>query len=118
MIKYAKVINEETKQCEVGTGTNDTFYRKIGMKKLDVEQCSWNGKWYLTGHVPSEPEEHAKQTRIAQIKTELASKDEKSTRSVRAILAGTATEDDKQYLATIEAEVVALREELKELQGE
>lgn len=118
MIIYAKVIDENTKQCEIGVGTNDTFYRKIGMKKLDVKQCSWNGKWYLTGHVPQEPEEMVKQKRIAQIKEELASKDEKSTRSVRAILAGTATEADKQYLTTIEAEVIALREELKELQGE
>ena len=117
MIKYAKVIDEETKQCEVGVGTNDAFYRKIGMKKLDVEQCSWNGKWYLTGYVPSEPEEHKKQKRIAQIKEELASKDEKSTRSVRAILAGTATEADRQFLINVEAEVQALRQELRELEG-
>lgn len=116
MIKYAKVVDENTKQCEVGAGTNDAFYRKIGMKKLDVEQCSWNSKWYLTGHVPPEPEEHAKQTRIAQIKTELASKDDKSTRSVRAILAGTATEADRQFLINVEAEVQALRQELRELE--
>ena len=114
---YAKIINEETKECQVGTGTNDTFYRKIGMKKLDVELCSWNGKWYITGHVPPEPEEHKKQSRIAQIKAELASKDEKSTRSVRAILAGTATEADRQFLTNVEAEVQALRQELRELEG-
>lgn len=117
MIKYAKVVDENTKQCEVGAGTNNTFYRKIGMKKLDVEQCSWNGKWYLTGHIPPEPEDYKKQNRIAQIKAELASKDEKSTRSVRAILAGTDTENDKKFLISIEDEVQALRQELKDLEG-
>ena len=55
MIKYAKVINEETKECQVGIGTNTEFYQKIGMTQLDVEQA-YNGSWYLTGHCPSKPE--------------------------------------------------------------
>ena len=117
MIKYAKIIDKDTKECSVGLGTNEAFYIKIGMYKQDVEQCSWNGRWYLTGHVPTEPEELVKQKRIAQIKAELASKDEKSTRSVRAILAGTATEDDRQFLTNVEIEVQALRQELRELEG-
>lgn len=51
MIKYAKVINNETKQCEVGTGTNAEFYKSIGMSEMDVEQ-SYNGQWYLQGYAP------------------------------------------------------------------
>ena len=51
MIKYAKVINYETKQCEVGTGTNADFYKSIGMTEMDVEQ-SYNGQWYLAGYAP------------------------------------------------------------------
>ena len=54
MIKYAKIINEATKECSVGLGTNAAFYRKIGMKKQDVEQA-YNGNWYLTGYVPAKP---------------------------------------------------------------
>ena len=53
MLKYAKIIDNETKKCEVGTGTNAAFYIKIGMKKMDVEQSS-GGSWYLSGYVPDE----------------------------------------------------------------
>ena len=48
---HAKIINEETKQCEVGTGTNVEFYKSIGMEEMDVEQA-YNGDWYLKGYAP------------------------------------------------------------------
>ena len=51
MLKYAKIINEETKQCNVGTGTNVEFYESIGMKEMDVEQA-YNGGWYVVGYCP------------------------------------------------------------------
>ncbi len=54
MKKYAKVINEETKQCEVGLGTNSKFYKSIGMVEMDVEQA-YDEKWYLVGYVPEKP---------------------------------------------------------------
>lgn len=55
MIKYAKIVNEETKQCEVGVGTNAKFYQSIGMTEMDVEQA-YNGQWYIAGYAPVEPE--------------------------------------------------------------
>ena len=55
MKKYAKVINEETKLCEVGLGTNSAFYQSIGMTEMEVEQA-WNGNWYLKGYAPAKPE--------------------------------------------------------------
>lgn len=55
MIKYAKIINEETKQCEVGVGTNTEFYKSIGMTEMDVEQA-YNGQWYVKGFAPVQPE--------------------------------------------------------------
>ena len=55
MIKYAKVINEETKSCSVGLGTNSAYYESIGMKPMDVEQA-YNGDWYLAGYCPQKPE--------------------------------------------------------------
>lgn len=51
MLKYAKVINEKTKQCDVGIGTNTAYYVSLGMSEMDVEQ-SCNGSWYLVGYVP------------------------------------------------------------------
>lgn len=51
MIKYAKIIDNTTKLCEVGTGTNAEFYKSIGMTEQDVEQA-YNGQWYLQGYAP------------------------------------------------------------------
>ena len=56
MKKYAKVINEETKLCEVGLGTNNNFYASIGMKEMEVEQ-DYAGNWYLAGYATAKPEE-------------------------------------------------------------
>lgn len=56
MKKYAKVINEETKLCEVGLGTNNNFYASIGMEEMEVEQ-DYAGNWYLAGYAPAKPEE-------------------------------------------------------------
>lgn len=53
---YAKIINEETKQVEVGTGTNIKFYQSIGMSEMEVEQA-YNGEWYLKGYAPEKPVE-------------------------------------------------------------
>lgn len=55
MKKYAKVINEETKACEVGLGTNVKFYQSIGMIEMEVEQA-YDGQWYLQGFAPVKPE--------------------------------------------------------------
>lgn len=51
---YAKIINEETKQCEVGLGTNAEFYKSIGMVEMEVEQA-YNGSWYVSGYAPEKP---------------------------------------------------------------
>ena len=56
MKKYAKIINEETKQCEVGEGTNTAFYASIGMTSQEVEQA-YNGSWYLQGYAPEKSQE-------------------------------------------------------------
>ena len=55
MIKYAKIINEETKACEVGLGTNSKFYQSIGMTEMEVEQA-YDGSWYVAGYAPVKPE--------------------------------------------------------------
>ena len=55
MKKYAKVVNEETKLCEVGVGTNTSFYASIGMTEMEVEQA-YDGSWYVKGYAPAKPE--------------------------------------------------------------
>ena len=48
MIKYAKLINNETGLCEVGLGENNDFYKSIGMIELDVQLSDVDNKWYLS----------------------------------------------------------------------
>ena len=65
MLKYAKIVNEETKECEVGFGTNADFYKSIGMAEMDVEQA-YNGNWYVVGFMPAEPEKSYIEKRLAE----------------------------------------------------
>ena len=70
MLKYAKVINEETGLCDVGIDTNTEFYISIGMEELDVQQSDIDGSWYLTELCPMKTDEQkAKEEalRIAQL---------------------------------------------------
>lgn len=65
---------------------------------------------------PPEPtEEEAAQQAIAQIKARLREIDSESARPLRAIAAGSATEEDTAKLAALDAEAVALRVELEEM---
>ena len=65
MKKYAKIVDEKTKQCEVGLGTNTDFYKSVGMAEMDVEQA-YNGSWYLKGYAPAEPEKTYTEKRLAE----------------------------------------------------
>ena len=70
MIKYAKIINNETGLCEVGTGTNTEFYKSIGMAELDVEQSEKDGNWYLSEkcpHYTPEEKEEQEKARILEL---------------------------------------------------
>lgn len=116
-IKYAKVINQITNECEVGIGTNEAFYKSIGFTQLDVEQCEWNNKWYLKGRCPNKPAPTIEE-QISDLKNKLSDLDEKSNRSMRAILVGTATDDDRTYLANIEEQVATLRQQIRELEAQ
>ena len=57
MIKYAKIINNETGLVEVGLGTNFKFYQSIGMTQLDVQQSDIDNAWYLTEKCPMKSDE-------------------------------------------------------------
>ena len=81
MKKYAQIIDNETKLCNVGVGTNTNFYKSIGMELLDVEQ-SYDGQWYLQGYAPTksddeqaleelQKEQTSLETQIAELKDNL-----------------------------------------------
>ena len=65
MLKYAKIINEETKQVSVGLGSKTEFYETIGMIQMDVEEA-YNGNWYLKGMAPIKPEPTYVEQRLSE----------------------------------------------------
>lgn len=115
MIAYAQIVDDNTKQVSVGLGKDESYYESIGMTKMEVDFCKWNGYWYVKGYIPQEPEPtHEEQ--IAKLKMKLKEVDEKSTRSIRSILAGTSTEEDKNKLEELEALAKQIRAQIKELE--
>lgn len=73
MKKYAKIVNQETKLCEVGLGNNVEFYKSLGMTEMDVEQA-YDGQWYVEGYAPQqsieEQNEEIRQQRQARYELE------------------------------------------------
>lgn len=59
MIRYAIIVNEETKAVDVGLGTDTEFYQSIGMEEMEVEQA-YNGQWYVKGYAPTQPLQEVK----------------------------------------------------------
>lgn len=67
MLKFAKIINNETGRVEVGIGTNANFYKSIGMTQLDVQQSDIDGAWYLTDKCPMKTDEEKIQEETKRI---------------------------------------------------
>lgn len=113
MIKYAKIVNEETKECQVGTGTNVKFYQSIGMTEMDVEQA-YNGQWYVKGFAPVQPEPPAPtREEIEKARTTYRREhiDDKTLCRLRKQANGTWTKEmEDEYLA-LDTEVTAYIEE-------
>ena len=107
MLKYAKIINEETKACEVGLGTNSAFYQSIGMIEMEVEQA-YDGSWYAAGFAPEKPEptyEEVSETRRGLY----IEKVDPITAQIQRL------RDEDVTTAELEAEIRALIEERKQI---
>ena len=66
MKKYAKVTNQQTKQCSIALGTDTDWFIKNGYREQEVEQA-YNGQWYLKGYAPQEPENEKIQKLITEL---------------------------------------------------
>ena len=51
--KYAK-FNPDGKTLLVGVGTNEAFYKALGMELMEVER-GYNGQYYPAGQTPKKP---------------------------------------------------------------
>ena len=105
MKKYAKVINETTKEVEVGLGTNKDFYKSIGMTYMSVEQA-YNGLWYETGYAPEQPaptQEEQRQKRATAYQQEV----DPITCHIQRL-------EDEEQTPEIEQEITELKQERSE----
>ena len=104
---YAKITNEETKEVSVGLGTNEQFYKSIGMTEMEVEQA-YNGTWYLKGYAPQKPEP-TPQEQILALEAQI------TDRNIRCALLGDQYAIDR--ITEIENLIANLREKIP-VQGE
>lgn len=61
MKMYAKIINNDTGLCMVGSGNNTAQYRSMAMTPLDVQQSDIDGQWYLKSKCPMKSAEEKEQ---------------------------------------------------------
>jgi len=106
--KYAVITNQETKTVDVGLGTDEQFYKSIGMTKMDVEQA-YNGAWYLKGYAPQRPEP-TPQEQIRTLEAQI------TDRNIRCALLGDQFAIDK--ITEIENLIANLREKIPVQGGE
>ena len=104
MLKYAKIIDEETKEVQIGVGVNDEYYASIGMTEMEVEQA-YTGLWYLKGYAPIKPEPTI-QDKILELERKI------TARNLRSAIFGDEYAIEK--IRTIEAEIEELRKQLEE----
>ena len=103
MIKYAKIANKETKECNVGLGTNTAYYQKIGMTEMEVEQA-YNGSWYLKGYCPKQPQDEVIKNQIAELEKQI------TERNLRGAVLG--DEFALNKITQIEEQIEELRKQL------
>ena len=109
--KYAKIINEETHEVQIGVGCPIGYYVEIGMVWMEVEY-GWNNKWYQAGYVPEQPKplpptyEEVKKIREALYKSEVDPitahiqrlRDQEQTESIKAEIDALVTERDNTFI--------------------
>jgi len=104
MKKYAKIISQQTKQCEVGIGTNDKYYKSLGMTLQDVEQGKDNN-WYILGYAPKQSEEEKLKQEVKTLESQTG-----YTRILREIISKTdVSKEVKDIAEKIEKVAIKLR---------
>lgn len=116
MKKYAKIIDNQTKICEVGLGTNTEFYKKMGMEEMEVEQA-YNGNWYVLGYSPQKPQEIINQERIEELKALLADADYWGQKYIDGEYTAEEWEQKKAQRKAWRAEIRELEDAEKEIDG-
>ena len=62
--KYCKIINEDTKEVQIGLGTNINFYKSIGFEEKEI--VAVDNRYYLKG---SEPKPNLLKLKVIKLDT-------------------------------------------------
>lgn len=111
---------DENKKVSMFTKSEQSAadYNLIDSCEDDGLEQAYNGSWYLKGYAPQEPESEKKAKRKEELKKQLDVIDLKCIRALRAIQAGTGTDDDTARLAELEEQAGDIRQQIQDLQGE
>ena len=107
MIKYAKVINE-TGLCEVGVGTDYTYYKKMGLIELDVQKSDIDGQWYLSEKCPMKSEEERIKDLVEKRNLEI----EQKISELQRMALSEVIEGNKDNISTYNQIISSLRDNL------
>lgn len=109
MIKYAKVIDNETKKVDVGLGSDEQYYQAIGMTKMDVEQA-YDHQWYVSGYAPAKPHNQEIKEQIVALEKQV------TDRNIRDAILGDEWAINK--ITQIESQIAELREQLDQMENQ
>ena len=110
MIKYAKIIDNETKRCMVGIGTDTDAYTAMGMEEMNVEE-GYDGNWYIEGYAPEKPAPTKEEVSEMRKEYRRETIDDKTAERSRKMANGSWTQEDEQAYLELDAEVTAYIEE-------
>lgn len=113
--RYARIINEETKEVQVGVGCPDEYYVEIGMTEMEVEQA-YNSLWYVAGYAPvlPEPTVEEKNEQIRQTRANLYAEhvDPLHAQKTKDVIMGEwSDEKEEAYIAEVKRLTLQIREE-------
>lgn len=111
MKKYARIIDFETKLCNVGIGTNTDFYKSIGMVRKDVEQSEVDGNWYLAEKCPHYTEEEIEAQKAQKESEEKELALQKAIEELGKEIAKADLSGDEDWKAELREEYTKLMEE-------
>ena len=118
MLKYAKIVNSDTGLCSVGLGTNEKYFKSIGMELLDVEKSDIDLQWYLSEKCPMKTDRQKEiegiEKQIEEINEELNGLDIKR---IRAICEPSIKDEEtgETWLDYYNAEIQSLRNQIQDL---
>ena len=99
----AKIINETTKEVQIGTGTNTDFYKSLGFTEMEVEQA-YTGNWYAKGYAPEKPHNEVILEQIKELEIQI------TDRNLRGAILG--VEFALNKITEIEEQIAELRKQL------